>query len=74
MLEKRIQLRKLKHEIKLCQIMNPQMKLLNEWGKLEGKNLEAVGRLTRKLTALSFKLPLEDDVKVISGICLICLI
>ncbi|KAJ6308341.1 hypothetical protein OIU76_018009 [Salix suchowensis] len=63
MIEKRIQIRKLKHEIKLCQIMNPQMKLLNEWGKLEGKNLEAVGRLTRKLTALSFKLPLEDDVK-----------
>ncbi|KAJ6712235.1 AUGMIN FAMILY MEMBER [Salix purpurea] len=47
----------------VAEIMNPQMKLLNEWGKLEGKNLEAVGRLTRKLTALSLKLPLEDDVK-----------
>ncbi|KAG6791894.1 hypothetical protein POTOM_001028 [Populus tomentosa] len=62
-LEKRIQIRKLKHEVKLCQIINPQMKLLNEWAKLEGKNFEAVGRVTRKLSALSVKLPLEEDAK-----------
>ncbi|CAK7355889.1 unnamed protein product [Dovyalis caffra] len=62
-LEKRIQIRKVKHDVKLCQIINPQMKLLNEWAKLEGKNCEAVGRVTRKLSALSVKLPVDDDAK-----------
>ncbi|KAL5744268.1 hypothetical protein ACOSQ2_027384 [Xanthoceras sorbifolium] len=62
-IEKQIQVQKLKHDIKLCQIVNPQMRLLNEWSKLEGKNCEAVGRVTRKLSAVSLKLPFDDDVK-----------
>ncbi|KAK3221086.1 hypothetical protein Dsin_015056 [Dipteronia sinensis] len=60
-LEKQIQVEKLKHEIKLCQIVNPQMRLLNEWTKIEGKNFEAVGRVTRKLSAISVKIPFDDD-------------
>ncbi|KAJ0043491.1 hypothetical protein Pint_17187 [Pistacia integerrima] len=59
-LEKRIQVQKLKYEIKLCQILNPQIRLLNEWSQLDGKNCEAVSRVTRKLSALSVKVPFED--------------
>ncbi|KAJ4706638.1 QWRF motif-containing protein 7-like [Melia azedarach] len=59
--EKQIEVEKLKHEIKLCQILNPQIRLLNEWAKLEGKNCQAVGRVVRKLSAISVKLPFEDD-------------
>ncbi|KAJ8747851.1 hypothetical protein K2173_013065 [Erythroxylum novogranatense] len=62
-LKKRLEIQKLKHEIKLCQIMNPQMSMFDKWSKLEGKNCEALSRMTRKLSALSVKLPLEDDVK-----------
>ncbi|KAF2315822.1 hypothetical protein GH714_040364 [Hevea brasiliensis] len=62
-LEKRMEILKMKHQMKLCQIINPQMSLLNEWAKMERKNCEAVGRLTRKLSALSVKLPLAEEVK-----------
>lgn len=63
-LEKKIEVQKLQHEIKICQIVNPQIRLLNDWAKLEGKNIESVGRVTRKLSALSVKIPLDDDVQV----------
>lgn len=63
-LEKKIEVHKLQHEIKLCQIVNPQIRLLNDWAKLEGKNIEAVGRVTRKLSALCVKIPCDDDVQV----------
>ncbi|KAB2596514.1 QWRF motif-containing protein 7-like [Pyrus ussuriensis x Pyrus communis] len=36
-LDKRIQVQKVKHEIKVYQILNPQIFLLNEWGKLDKK-------------------------------------
>ncbi|KAJ4838058.1 hypothetical protein Tsubulata_035483 [Turnera subulata] len=62
-LEKRIQVQKLKQEIKLCQIVNPEIRVLNDWATLEGKNCEAVSRVTRKLSALSVKFPLAEDVK-----------
>ncbi|GAY62553.1 hypothetical protein CUMW_218720 [Citrus unshiu] len=62
-LEKKIEVHKLQHEIKLCQIVNPQIRLLNDWAKLEGKNIEAVGRVTRKLSALCVKIPCDDDVQ-----------
>lgn len=62
--EMRLENQKLKQEIKLCGIVNPQMKMLNQWAKLEAKNCEAVSRVTRKLSALSVKLPFDEDVKV----------
>nr|XP_016449262.1 PREDICTED: QWRF motif-containing protein 7-like [Nicotiana tabacum] len=58
--EKRIQVQKLKHEIKINQIMNSQGRLLREWQRLEVKNSEAVGRVARKLSAVSLCLPLVD--------------
>ncbi|EEF51575.1 QWRF motif-containing protein 7 [Ricinus communis] len=60
-LEKRIQILKLKQEVKLFEIVNPQMHFLNDWAKIERKNYEAVGRMTRKLSALSVKLPLVEE-------------
>ncbi|XWS47681.1 hypothetical protein CRYUN_Cryun13aG0004900 [Craigia yunnanensis] len=62
-LEKRILLQKLIHEIKLHQIVGPQLCLLNEWVKLEGKNYEAVSRVIRKLSAILVRIPLIQDAK-----------
>ncbi|XVF49388.1 hypothetical protein PTKIN_Ptkin04bG0007600 [Pterospermum kingtungense] len=62
-LEKRIVLQKLIHEIKLHQIVGPQLCLLNEWVKLEGKNCEAVSRVIRKLSAILVRVPLIHDAK-----------
>ncbi|KDP22439.1 hypothetical protein JCGZ_26270 [Jatropha curcas] len=62
-LEKRIEIQRVKHEIKLFQIINPQMNMLNDWSKIERKNCEAVGRVTRKLSALTLKLPLVEEAK-----------
>ncbi|XP_050222859.1 QWRF motif-containing protein 7 [Mercurialis annua] len=63
LLEKRTQMVKLKNEVKLYQIINPQMNLLTEWPKIEKKNCEAVSRVTRKLSAFSVKLPLVEEAK-----------
>lgn len=63
--EKRIQIQRLKHEIKLYEIITPELLLLNDWTKLEKKNCEAVGRVVRKLSAVSVKLPLLEDAKVL---------
>ncbi|PPD87552.1 hypothetical protein GOBAR_DD15515 [Gossypium barbadense] len=63
-LEKRIQLEKLIHEIKLHQIVGPQLCVLNEWAKLEAKNYEAVSRVIRKLSAVLVRVPLNQDAKV----------
>ncbi|PQQ04332.1 QWRF motif-containing protein 7 [Prunus yedoensis var. nudiflora] len=62
-LEKRMQMQRLKHEIKVYQILNPQIFLLNEWGKLDRKNQESVSRLVRKLSGISNTLPLVHDSK-----------
>ncbi|CAA3025247.1 Hypothetical predicted protein [Olea europaea subsp. europaea] len=58
--EKRNQVLKLKHQIKLYEIMKSQMKFLTEWSRIEAKNCEAVGRVARKLSAISVCLPLVD--------------
>ncbi|XP_060213060.1 QWRF motif-containing protein 7 [Lycium barbarum] len=58
--EKKIQVQKLKHDIKVSRIMNSQGNLLREWQRLEVKNSEAVGRVARKLSAVSLCLPLVD--------------
>ncbi|XP_012446992.1 QWRF motif-containing protein 7 [Gossypium raimondii] len=63
-LEKRIQLEKLIHEIKLHQIVGPQLCVLNECAKLEAKNYEAVSRVIRKLSAVLVRVPLNQDAKV----------
>ncbi|XP_075485468.1 QWRF motif-containing protein 7 [Primulina tabacum] len=61
--EKRSQIQKLKHEIKLNHILNSEMSLLNEWSRLEAKNAEAVVRVSRKMSAASVCLPLLHDSK-----------
>ncbi|OMO94864.1 hypothetical protein CCACVL1_05731 [Corchorus capsularis] len=62
-LEKRILRQKLMHEIKLHQILGPQLNLLDEWVKLERKNYEAISRVIRKLSAILVKVPLTQDAK-----------
>ena len=64
-MEKKIELQGLKHEIKLYQILNPQILLLNEWAKLERRNQESVGKLVTKLSGISVKLPLIYGAKVL---------
>ncbi|CAI9774973.1 unnamed protein product [Fraxinus pennsylvanica] len=59
-IEKRNQVLKLKHQIKLYEIMKSQMKYLTEWSRIEARNCEAVGRVARKLSAISVSLPLVD--------------
>ena len=62
--EKRLQVQKLKWEIKLYEILNPQILLLNEWTKLERRNQESVGKLVTKLSGISVSLPLIHGAKV----------
>jgi hypothetical protein len=63
--EKQIQMERLKLEIKLYRIINPQIFFLNEWAKLERRNQESVSRMTRKLSGLSVRLPLVQGAKVL---------
>ncbi|EOA18897.1 hypothetical protein CARUB_v10007526mg [Capsella rubella] len=56
--ENMIEVQRLRQEIKLRQVLSLQMPLLNEWSKLDAKNSEALSKLTRKLHALSLRLPL----------------
>ncbi|XP_043703750.1 QWRF motif-containing protein 7-like [Telopea speciosissima] len=62
-LEKRLHIEKLKHEIKIIQIIDPQVCIINEWEKIEKKNSEAVARIGRKLSASSTALPLINGAK-----------
>ncbi|XP_019200375.1 PREDICTED: QWRF motif-containing protein 7 [Ipomoea nil] len=59
--EKRMKMQQLKHEIKLKRIFNSQGGLLKDWAKVEAKSSEAVGRVARKLSAISICLPLVDE-------------
>ena len=65
--EKRMKVVRLKQKVKFLQIVCPQIELLNDWDKLEKKNCEALGRLTRKLSAYSTKLPLLHGATVPSN-------
>ncbi|RIA04362.1 hypothetical protein BRARA_K01396 [Brassica rapa] len=56
--ENLIEVQRLRQKIKLRQVLSLQMPLLNEWSKLDAKNFEALSKLTRKLHALSVRLPL----------------
>lgn len=56
--ENLIEVQRLRQEIKLRQVLSLQMPLLNEWSKMDAKNCEALGKLTRKLHALSVRVPL----------------
>ncbi|KAL8130259.1 hypothetical protein V2J09_019414 [Rumex salicifolius] len=65
MAEKRSRVQRLRLKIKLLGMVCPQIQLLEEWElALEKKNSEAVGRVARKLSAYSIKLPLVNGAKV----------
>ncbi|GAB2265437.1 hypothetical protein Dimus_000492 [Dionaea muscipula] len=64
LVEKRMIVQRLRQKIKLLEIICPEIELLNEWEKLEKRNLEALGRVTRKLSAISTKLPLVHGAKL----------
>lgn len=60
-MEKIIEMQRLRHHIRLYEIIIPQVHMLQEYSaKLEGKHGEGLGRLSRKLVALSHVLPLES--------------
>ncbi|KAE8022343.1 hypothetical protein FH972_008148 [Carpinus fangiana] len=61
--EMQIQMERVKLEIKVYQIINPQIFLLNKWAKLERRNQESVCRMTKKLSSLSIRLPLVHGAK-----------
>lgn len=61
---KRMEVRKLKNDIKLYHILNSQMFLLKRWSRIEAKNFEAVSRVVRKLTVASANIPMLHDSKV----------
>ncbi|KAL3647506.1 hypothetical protein CASFOL_008474 [Castilleja foliolosa] len=58
---KRSLIQKLKHKMKVYHIVNSEMRLLNEWCKLEPRNVQAVGRVVRKLSAISLCLPVDEN-------------
>ncbi|KAK9075199.1 hypothetical protein SSX86_003520 [Deinandra increscens subsp. villosa] len=60
---KRMEVEKLKNDIKLYHIMNSQLFLLEKWSRMEAKNFEAVGRVVRKLSVVSINVPLLHDSK-----------
>ncbi|XP_043718040.1 QWRF motif-containing protein 7-like [Telopea speciosissima] len=62
-LEKRLQIQKLKNDIKIIRIINPQIRILNQWEEIEKKNSEAVARIGRKLLASVTGIPLTDAAK-----------
>ncbi|XP_057804663.1 QWRF motif-containing protein 7 isoform X2 [Salvia miltiorrhiza] len=59
--ENRCEIEKVKQEMKLLHILSSEMGLLNEWSRIEARNVEAVGRVVRKLSAISLCLPLLED-------------
>ncbi|KAG6571813.1 QWRF motif-containing protein 7, partial [Cucurbita argyrosperma subsp. sororia] len=66
-LEKRIEVEKLRKEIKLYRIIFPQVTLLKQWAKLDKRNQESVGCLASVLSNLSLKLPLLHGAKTPGG-------
>uniref|UniRef100_A0A0A0LEM6 QWRF motif-containing protein 7 n=1 Tax=Cucumis sativus TaxID=3659 RepID=A0A0A0LEM6_CUCSA len=63
-LEKRIEVEKLRKEIKLYRIIFPQVSLLKQWAKLDKRNQESVGSLASILSTFSLKLPLLHGAKI----------
>lgn len=64
MIEKRIQVQKLKAEIKLCGILSSQIQLLNDWERIDKRNLEAVTKSAKILRAACLNVPLVGGAKV----------
>ncbi|KAL8233114.1 hypothetical protein R6Q57_002892 [Mikania cordata] len=60
---KRMEVERAKNNIKLYDIMNSQLFLLEKWSRIEAKNFEAVGRVVRKLSVASINVPLLHDSK-----------
>ncbi|XP_038888647.1 QWRF motif-containing protein 7 [Benincasa hispida] len=63
-LEKRIEVEKLRKEIKLYRIIFPQVSLLKQWAKLDKRNQESIGSLASVLSTLSLRLPLLHGAKI----------
>ncbi|KAK4256334.1 hypothetical protein QN277_009215 [Acacia crassicarpa] len=59
-LEKKMGRQNVKHIMKIHEMVNPQLCLLNEWEKMETKYEQHIKRLIRKLSALSICLPFLD--------------
>ncbi|RWR89809.1 QWRF motif-containing protein 7 [Cinnamomum micranthum f. kanehirae] len=62
-IEKRIQVQKLKAEIKLRGILSSQIHLLNEWERLDKRNLEAVTKSAKIFRAACLNVPLVGGAK-----------
>ncbi|KAL8253287.1 hypothetical protein R6Q59_036980 [Mikania micrantha] len=60
---KRMEVERARNDIKLYDIMNSQLFLLEKWSRMEAKNFEAVGRVVRKLSVASINVPLLHDSK-----------
>ncbi|XP_068649509.1 QWRF motif-containing protein 7-like [Aristolochia californica] len=61
--EKSIQVQKLKQEFKILHILNLQIPYLKDWEKVQKGNLESVTKLGRALRATSIKVPLVAGAK-----------
>ncbi|XP_047335647.1 QWRF motif-containing protein 7 [Impatiens glandulifera] len=61
--EKRKRVERVRNGMKIMMVLSGQLRLLEEWGKIEAKNIEGVSRLTRKLTGISIRLPLVHGAK-----------
>ncbi|KAI9101437.1 hypothetical protein K1719_023919 [Acacia pycnantha] len=59
-LEKKMGRQNVKHIMKMHQMVNPQLCLLDEWERMETKYEQHIKRLIRKLSALSICLPFLD--------------
>lgn len=64
MMEKKSETQKMKQDIKLYDVLSSEMGMLNEWWRIEARNLEALGRVVRKLSAISVCLPLHQNAEV----------
>ncbi|GAB2222118.1 hypothetical protein Droror1_Dr00013319 [Drosera rotundifolia] len=62
--EKRMIVQRLRQKIRLLETVWPQLEMLMEWERLEKRNFEAIGRINRKLSAISTQLPLAQGAKL----------
>ncbi|KAL9254276.1 QWRF motif-containing protein, partial [Drosera capensis] len=61
--EKRMIVQRLRQKIRVLETVWPQLEMLMEWERLEKRNSEAIGRINRKLSAISTQLPLVNGPK-----------
>ncbi|KAF3795224.1 QWRF motif-containing protein 7 [Nymphaea thermarum] len=61
--EKKMEVHRLTHDIKLDRLLDSQMRCLHEWEKMEKKNMEAVARTSRLLEAIVARVPIVGGAK-----------